>query len=311
MAGKFDLILRFIMDKKAQIMDFFNSLICGAFAPKYSWNFTPEFDNKNKAKIGGGNMMSEEPILGGNKNAKTPQNSPQEEGQIFANEHPENSGKNGAVFDLKKELQDCVSIFSIKIKKLYRKIRQQNRRIYYLEQENKRLRQLAFLDDLTQLANRRKFYLYLKQQWRGSRGRPTSLILGDVDFFKAYNDNYGHLAGDLCLQQIAEAIQEALKGQNESREYLAARYGGEEFAIVLPETELKDAIAIAEKIRLNIVAKKIPHIGSKIRPWITLSAGVSTQKGGDNLSPETLILAADRALYQAKNNGRDRVCSDT
>ncbi|MEB3882386.1 diguanylate cyclase domain-containing protein [Lyngbya sp. CCY1209] len=242
--------------------------------------------------------------IGDKKNQK-------DESILSCDKKSENTEKNGAIFDLKKELQDCASIFSIKIKKLYRKIRQQNRRIYYLEQENKRLRQLAFLDDLTQLANRRKFYLYLKQHWRGSLNRPTSLILGDVDFFKAYNDNYGHLAGDLCLQQIAEAIQDALKGQNEAQEYLAARYGGEEFAIVLPDTELKDAIAIAEKIRLNIVAKKIPHVGSEIRPWITLSAGVSTQKLGQEFSPETLILAADRALYQAKNNGRDRVCSDT
>ncbi|MGC9527813.1 MAG: GGDEF domain-containing protein [Limnospira sp.] len=214
-------------------------------------------------------------------------------------------------FNIKRDMEEYSSIFAANIKKLYQKIRQQNLRIYYLEQENKKLRQLAFLDDLTRLANRRKFYLYIKQNWQDSRSRPTSLILGDIDFFKSYNDNYGHLAGDLCLQQIAEAIQEALKGLNESREYLAARYGGEEFAIVLPDTELEDAIAIADKIRLNIAAKQIPHVGSEIRPWITLSAGVSTQKAGQEDSPESLILAADRALYQAKKRGRNRVCSDT
>jgi diguanylate cyclase (GGDEF)-like protein len=237
----------------------------------------------------------------------------------FATEMPKNGAKlpfqgdqkMAATIDLKKDIHEYSSIFAVNIKKLYRKIRQQNLKIYYLEQENKRLQQLAFLDDLTQLANRRQFYLYLKQNWQADPNRPISLILGDVDFFKAYNDNYGHLAGDLCLQRIADAIQEALSSCETSTAYLAARYGGEEFAIVLPDTESEKAMEIAEKIRLNIAAQKIPHVGSSIEAWITLSAGVSTRKAGRDVSPEMLILGADRALYQAKQRGRNRAFPDT
>ncbi|MDT9198636.1 GGDEF domain-containing protein [Limnospira fusiformis KN01] len=167
------------------------------------------------------------------------------------------------------------------------------------------------MDDLTQLANRRKFYLYMEHTLPSQKGQPISLILLDIDFFKPYNDNYGHLAGDLCLQRIAKAIQEAITASHKQKPYLAARYGGEEFAIILPGLKLKEALNVANQIRLKVLAKNIPHCGSEIGSCITLSAGVASQIIGDDLSPEDLILSADRGLDQAKNSGRNRVLSES
>ncbi|MDT9196098.1 diguanylate cyclase [Limnospira sp. PMC 1245.20] len=200
---------------------------------------------------------------------------------------------------------------ALSVRKLYRKIYYQNIRIRQLQQENRKLKELAFLDDLTQLANRRKFYLYMEHTLPSQKGQPISLILLDIDFFKPYNDNYGHLAGDLCLPRIAKAIQEAITASHKQKPYLAARYGGEEFAIILPGLKLKEALNVANQIRLKVLAKNIPHCGSEIGSCITLSAGVASQIIGDDLSPEDLILSADRGLDQAKNSGRNRVLSES
>lgn len=204
---------------------------------------------------------------------------------------------------------DVLASISLNVRKLYRKLYYQNIKIRHLEQENQKLKELAFLDDLTQLANRRKFYLYLNNSLQCKQRQPIALILVDIDFFKPYNDTYGHLSGDLCLQRIASAIQGAITACHSPKPYLAARYGGEEFAVILPGMGLEDGINVAEQIRLNVLAQKIPHCGSEINSFITLSAGVSSQIVGDELlSSEQLILEADKALYQAKNKGRDRVC---
>ncbi len=174
-----------------------------------------------------------------------------------------------------------------------------------LEQANQELQQLAFLDSLTQLANRRRFDAYLDQEWkRMVRDKmPFSLILCDIDFFKAYNDTYGHQAGDHCLQLLAPAINLAAKRPGD----LVARYGGEEFVVVLPNTDDEGALRVAEEIRSNVAALKILHATSKVSQYVTLSFGVASTIPSNESSSEMLLGAADRALYQAKATGHDRI----
>ncbi|WP_013321179.1 diguanylate cyclase domain-containing protein [Gloeothece verrucosa] len=175
-----------------------------------------------------------------------------------------------------------------------------------LQNANLELKKLSAIDGLTQVANRHRFDVYLEQEWRRlMRSRHSlSLILSDVDHFKWYNDTYGHLAGDHCLQQIARVIKTSVGRPAD----LVARYGGEEFAIVLPETSLKGALFVAEQIRQKVKNLTIPHTKSAYQ-CVTLSLGVASLIPSGALSPKALINAADEALYQAKANGRDRVVS--
>ena len=172
---------------------------------------------------------------------------------------------------------------------------------------NQRLDGLANLDSLTQLANRRRFDEVINREWeQSSSSQPLSLIMCDIDCFKLYNDNYGHQAGDACLQQVARAIGDACTNVPAERLYLAARYGGEEFGVILPNTDIAAAQAIAEGIRQRVKALAIPHLKSVVTDCVTLSMGVATISEGQN-SPKMLIEAADKALYRAKSGGRDRV----
>ncbi|MEG4420704.1 PAS domain S-box protein [Microcoleus sp. LAD1_D5] len=172
---------------------------------------------------------------------------------------------------------------------------------------NQRLDGLANLDSLTQLANRRRFDEVINREWeQSSSSEPLSLIMCDIDCFKLYNDNYGHQAGDACLQQVARAIGDACTNAPAERLYLAARYGGEEFGVILPNTDIVAAQAVAEGIRSRVKALAIPHIKSVVSDCVTLSMGVATISEGQN-SPKMLIEAADKALYGAKSGGRDRV----
>ncbi|MGB7893208.1 MAG: PAS domain S-box protein [Microcoleus sp.] len=172
---------------------------------------------------------------------------------------------------------------------------------------NQRLDGLANLDSLTQLANRRRFDEVINREWeQSSSSEPLSLILCDIDCFKLYNDNYGHQAGDACLQQVARAIGDACTNAPAERLYLAARYGGEEFAVILPNTDVMAAQAVAEGIRSRVKALAIPHIKSVVGDCVTLSLGVAAVSPSQN-SPKMLIEAADKALYRAKSGGRDRV----
>lgn len=177
-----------------------------------------------------------------------------------------------------------------------------------LEAANQELQNLASLDGLTKIANRRRFDEVLTQEWQRLIVEPIrlSLILCDIDCFKAYNDTYGHQAGDACLQQVATAIRDACREIPPERLYLVARYGGEEFAVILPNTGIADAIAVAEEIRRRIQTLAIPHQQSFVSEYITLSLGVASADAAQAL-PETLIAAADKALYEAKSLGRDRV----
>jgi diguanylate cyclase (GGDEF)-like protein/PAS domain S-box-containing protein len=172
---------------------------------------------------------------------------------------------------------------------------------------NQRLDGLANLDSLTQLANRRRFDEVINREWeQSSAAEPLSLIMCDIDCFKLYNDNYGHQAGDACLQQVARAIGDACANAPAERLYLAARYGGEEFGVILPNTDIAAARTFADGIRRRVKALAIPHLKSVVRDFVTLSLGVATIAEGQN-SPKMLIEAADKALYRAKSGGRDRV----
>ncbi|MBD1894305.1 diguanylate cyclase [Coleofasciculus sp. FACHB-129] len=173
-----------------------------------------------------------------------------------------------------------------------------------LEEANQELQRLAVLDGLTQVANRRCFDQYLNSEWQRlvREQAPLSLILGDIDFFKLYNDTYGHQAGDECLKAVASAIRRAVKRSTD----LVARYGGEEFAIILPYTVVEGAIRVAEQIRAEVKALAIAHVNSQASQQIALSLGIASVVPTLESSPAMLISAADTALYQAKAAGRDR-----
>lgn len=167
------------------------------------------------------------------------------------------------------------------------------------------LHRLATLDGLTQVANRRRFDEYLVQEWqRAERERlPLALILCDVDYFKRYNDTYGHQAGDDCLRQVAGAIQCAAKRQAD----LVARYGGEEFAVILPQTRLDGALKVAETIRSELARLEIPHADSLVSESVTVSIGIALVVPNSRTDHDELIVKADQALYEAKSQGRDRI----
>ena len=176
-----------------------------------------------------------------------------------------------------------------------------------LEMNNK-LEYLSNSDGLTGIANRRYFNKYLLQEWEKTviNGVPLSLILFDIDFFKKYNDTYGHLAGDICLKNVAAILNKL----TELKSCLSARFGGEEFAIILPGANAGEVKQIAEKIRSSIEDLKFPHANSKASPYVTISVGAATMIPGPDTKAchQELIRAADVALYQAKKDGRNRVC---
>ena len=178
-----------------------------------------------------------------------------------------------------------------------------------LDEANRKLTQLATIDDLTQLANRRVFSERLQQEWRRMAREKSnlSLILGDIDYFKAYNDTYGHLQGDQCLAKVARVISQCLKRPAD----LAARYGGEEFAALLPNTPFTGAVHVAETIRYSVKALAIPHQQSANCDHITISLGVASIIPNIQMEAELLIQSADKALYQAKAEGRDQVSVDS
>lgn len=174
-----------------------------------------------------------------------------------------------------------------------------------LQKANQELQYIAASDGLTNLANRRRFDEYLDQEWRrlAREKGVLSLILIDIDYFKKYNDTYGHLAGDDCLYKVANAIREAVKRPAD----LVARYGGEEFAVILPNTDICGAVHVAEMIRQNVKSLQITHTNSAVSHLVSISIGISNILPSHELVSERLIKQADEALYQAKREGRDRV----
>ncbi len=174
-----------------------------------------------------------------------------------------------------------------------------------LQQANQDLKLLANLDSLTKLSNRRGFDDYIQKEWdRMKRIKaPLSLIMCDVDFFKHYNDRYLHPNGDKCLVKVAMSMRSTVRRSGD----LVARYGGEEFAIVLPNTDALGAVSVGENVRSAVKGLQITHEASAVCPYVTVSVGVSTIIPNSENDFPALINAADRALYQAKSQGRDRV----
>lgn len=179
-------------------------------------------------------------------------------------------------------------------------------RLARLQKTNQELYQLVNIDDLTQLANRRYFDREFQQKWQESAiaKTPLAAIMCDIDFFKNYNDTYGHQAGDECLQKVAQAIRHAIGRSTD----FAARYGGEEFIIILPGTDAFSAFYLAEKIRETVKMLAIVHQKSALADRIvTISLGVACTVPDLETEAKQLVQAADRALYQSKKEGRDRV----
>lgn len=169
----------------------------------------------------------------------------------------------------------------------------------------KELEALSLKDDLTGIPNRRMFNAILEKEWAHARRsqQPLSLILLDIDYFKQYNDCYGHIQGDECLKSVAEALDEASVRATD----FIARFGGEEFVVVLPETDAESAITLAEKYRSLIEQLGIVHEQSGVARVLTASLGVGTIIPAVDADPTAFIEAIDRLLYRAKKNGRNRV----
>ncbi len=176
---------------------------------------------------------------------------------------------------------------------------------YYKDVEE-HLSNLAIHDGLTGIYNRRYFDETLAREWKRTMREkaPLSLIMLDIDYFKKYNDTYGHQAGDECLRQVATTISGALRRPAD----MVARYGGEEFVVVLPNLKLEDSAKFGETIRAKIEALKMEHKQSDANPFITVSLGIASVVPSSISSYEELVGAADKALYSAKNKGRNRVC---
>jgi diguanylate cyclase (GGDEF)-like protein len=188
--------------------------------------------------------------------------------------------------------------------RLQQEIQERQRLESALIQANSDLQRLALLDSLTQVANRRCFDEHLSQEWQRllREQAPLSLILCDVDYFKLFNDHYGHLAGDACLYHVAQAIDQVIRRPADE----VARYGGEEFAIILPNTDVAGTVFVAEQIQVAIAQLAMPHAKSLVNPCVTLSLGITSLTPSADKQPQNLIAAADIALYTAKSQGRDR-----
>ncbi|MFB2938618.1 diguanylate cyclase domain-containing protein [Aerosakkonemataceae cyanobacterium BLCC-F154] len=173
-----------------------------------------------------------------------------------------------------------------------------------LQQANRKLEKLVNIDSLTKIANRRRFDDYLIKEWQRAlrEQKFLSFILFDVDYFKRYNDRYGHQEGDECLIKIAQTVQKLLYRPSD----LVARYGGEEFGIILPNTNLEGATLVAERIGNAIRALSIPHSDSEVSDRVTISLGIASIIPLAQMYPEMLVEQADQALYIAKHQGRDR-----
>ncbi|MEL7635888.1 MULTISPECIES: diguanylate cyclase [Sporomusa] len=174
-----------------------------------------------------------------------------------------------------------------------------------LENANRELSRLSSLDGLTGIANRRHFEQIYDMEWRRAArtGSELSVLFLDLDFFKYYNDTYGHQEGDDCLKQVAAAAGRVLKRPGD----LLARYGGEEFVVILPETSIAGAVEVAEAIRKAIERCNIPHSASPVAAYVTMSVGVAGGLVTQEDKPSDFIARADKALYEAKHSGRNRV----
>lgn len=209
---------------------------------------------------------------------------------------------------LESEKQQIIETNKSLEKDIHEKIQIEAKLLYEkknAEDISNKLRTLSTQDGLTGINNRRRFDEALYDEWyRAARlSAPLSLIICDIDKFKEYNDTHGHLAGDKCITRIAHLIEDYARRAGD----VAARFGGEEFAVILPDTGKKDAEEIAEQIRMAIVDLDLPHGNSSVADVVTASFGVHTTIPEKNTLPEILIDFADKALYEAKEQGRNKV----
>ncbi len=188
---------------------------------------------------------------------------------------------------------------------LAQQVKNHSSELEFRNQELKKLFLYATTDKVTGIANRYRLEDFIQREWGNAIRNQisVSVIMIDIDHFKQYNDTYGHQAGDRCLRQVAQTINNSIRRPKD----LAARYGGEEFIVVLSDVSPDGAITVAENIRSQVKALAIPHATAKVRDYVTISLGVSNTIPTINSQPEGLILAADKALYLAKQKGRDRV----
>jgi len=188
----------------------------------------------------------------------------------------------------------------------YRALRRSQQELLKMNLE---LRRLTQSDGLTGLSNRRYFDEFLSAEWRRAQRENTevSLLMIDVDYFKPYNDTYGHVAGDNVLRSVATTIRREVSQPRD----LVARFGGEEFAVVLPGAGSALARLLAEKMRRDVAGLELPHMGSAVSEHLTISVGVATLTPGEGLAETALIEEADAALYRAKREGRNRVAYST
>jgi diguanylate cyclase (GGDEF)-like protein len=178
-----------------------------------------------------------------------------------------------------------------------------------LQEANETLQRLSREDSLTGLANRRWFAEFLARTWKGSMRHQQAIciLIIDIDDFKAFNDNYGHQKGDSCLKIVSEAIRRTVGRASD----LVSRYGGEEFVVVLGDTSLDGGLKIAENIRAAVESLGVPHKGSKNHRVVTVSIGVTSTLPAANIQPETVLVAADRAMYIAKHEGKNQIAYST
>ena len=209
-----------------------------------------------------------------------------------------------AVIDLHELLLLHARIFSRTVVMLQERIEQSNRLRKQLEKANKAALEMARLDGLTGIPNRRCLNEFLGREWKRiiREQKQLSVILIDIDFFKAYNDTYGHQTGDETLTTVAHCLSEQVGRPSD----MLARYGGEEFLAILPDTPLKGARQLAEKMRRAVSALQIPHEKSAIGSYLSISCGISCIDSRESDQLDNVILSADKALYRAKEQGRNQ-----
>lgn len=226
---------------------------------------------------------------------KTGRYGPYEKEYIHADGHYIPVRLSGQIVEINEEQYIWSSVEDITVQKEAEK---------ELERLYTEVEQLSRLDGLTGIANRRMFDQTLDKEWsRAQRNQsPISLIMIDIDYFKQYNDYYGHMVGDDCLRQVANTLSELPKRAID----LLSRYGGEEFVLLLPETNETKALQFAEKCLSAVKQLKLSHKRSSVADVVTVSAGVSTLTPSEKIQSSALIECADKLLYQAKNKGRNR-----
>ena len=198
-------------------------------------------------------------------------------------------------------LSSIIGLYLLQRKRYFSRIKE----IEQEEEKRKILETYAYIDSMTQIANRRYFDQFLDKEWRYCQRNKKNLciVLIDIDNFKLYNDRYGHQAGDECLKKVARVLDDNL---NRSHDFIA-RYGGEEFICILPNTNIEDAKVICEKLRVEIENLKIPHEDSKTSNVVTISIGISCTIPNENIEMNDLIRKADNALYLSKKAGRNKL----